>query len=197
MMSDARSGAVSPPVVPSPGRNVIFLVGYRGTGKSNVARLLADKLGWTWRDADTLIEERARQSIRQIFESEGETGFRQRESAVLAELCRAQRQVIATGGGVVLRAENRALLKESGLAVWLTADPGTIWQRIQADTATVDRRPHLTVGGLAEIKELLPIREPLYREVAQVAFDTTRRLPAQVAEEIVHWLTSRSPGASG
>jgi shikimate kinase len=195
MMPDSRSGAVAPAAPPD--RTVIFLVGYRGTGKSAVARLLAGALGWSWQDADAAIEERARQSIRQIFEAEGETGFRQREAAVLAELCRAQRQVVATGGGVVLRAENRALLKRSGLVVWLTADAGTIWQRIQADTATAQRRPSLTVGGLAEVKQLLPVREPLYREVADLVVDTVRRLPAQVVEEIVSWLGRRSPAASG
>jgi shikimate kinase len=195
MMPDSRSGAVAPAAPPD--RSVIFLVGYRGTGKSAVARLLAEALGWSWQDADAAIEEHAHQSIRQIFEIEGETGFRQREAAVLTELCRTQRQVVATGGGVVLRAENRTLLKRSGLVVWLTADAGTIWQRIQADTATAQRRPSLTVGGLAEVKQLLPVREPLYREVADFVVDTARRLPAQVVEEIVRWLGSRTPAASG
>src|SRR5262249_22263441 len=81
----------------------IFLVGPRGSGKTTVARLLAEALGWAWLDADALLEERAGKSIRAVFEAEGEGGFRERESALLAELCGRQRHVVATGGGVVLR----------------------------------------------------------------------------------------------
>jgi shikimate kinase len=164
--------------------SLVFLVGYRGTGKSTVARLLAQHLGWRWLDADDLIEQRAGRSIRQIFEAEGEAGFRRRESAVLEELCGLGRHVIATGGGVVLSAANRARLKAAGRVVWLTADVPTIRRRLEEDRATAERRPALTVGGLAEIEELLRAREPLYRSVADFAVDTSGRAPEEIAGAI-------------
>jgi shikimate kinase len=162
----------------------VFLVGYRGTGKSTVARLLAHHLGWPWVDADDVLERRAGLSVRQVFEAEGEAGFRRRESAVLGELCGLSRHVIATGGGVVLSATNRQRLKDAGRVVWLGADPLTIRRRLEADRTTAERRPALTVGGLAEIKELLRAREPLYRAVADLTVDTSGRTPEEVAADI-------------
>src|SRR5437764_624800 len=114
----------------------LFLVGYRGTGKTTVARILAQKMGWTWIDADAALEEHFGRSIRLIFEEEGEAGFRQKEAVLLKELCCFRDQVIATGGGVVLRAANRERLRAAGRVVWLTADAGVLWQRLQADATT-------------------------------------------------------------
>lgn len=90
---------------------LIFLIGYRGTGKSATARALAESLGWSWCDADQLLQDRFAKTIRQIFDEEGEAGFRDKETAILDELAARRRCVIATGGGVVLRPENRAKLK--------------------------------------------------------------------------------------
>jgi shikimate kinase len=173
---------------------LIFLVGYRCTGKTTVARLLAERLGWNWLDADALLEEQAGRTIRALFADEGEAEFRRRESAVLADLCRCQRHVIATGGGVVLSPENRARLREAGTVIWLTADAETIWQRLQADVSTAERRPALTVGGLAEIQQLLQVREPLYRACAGWSVDTAGRPPEEVAERILSAL-GRQPRA--
>src|SRR5438046_967396 len=103
--------------MPSSAAN-IFLIGYRGAGKTTVARLLADRLGWDWLDADALLEAQHGRSVRTIFQEEGEGGFRTKEALVLEQLCRGQRQVIATGGGVVLRPENRDRLRASGWVVW-------------------------------------------------------------------------------
>jgi shikimate kinase len=162
----------------------VFLVGPRGSGKTTVARLLAAELGWAWVDADVLLEARAGLSIRDIFAAEGEAGFRRREADMLAELCALESHVIATGGGVVLRAENRALLKRSGVVVWLTGDIDTLWGRITADATTAARRPTLTVGGRAEVAELVAAREPLYRECADVVIDTTGRSPGEIVEAV-------------
>jgi shikimate kinase len=172
----------------------LFLVGYRGTGKTTVARLLAHHLGWQWVDADDVLEQRAGMTIRQVFEAEGEAGFRRRESAVLEELCGLKGHVIATGGGVVLAAANRARLKAAGRVVWLTADPRTIRHRLETDRTTSERRPVLTVGGLAEIKELLRAREPLYRAVAHFSVDTSARHPEQVVQAILEGLGASSQG---
>ncbi|MCC6419541.1 MAG: shikimate kinase [Gemmataceae bacterium] len=166
-------------------QTVIFLVGYRGTGKSTVARLLAERLGWDWVDADAVLEERYGQTIRQIFAAEGETGFRDKEDAVLEDLSRGQRRVIATGGGVILRETNRQRLRAAGRVVWLVADARTIWERLQRDPTTGERRPALTVGGLAEVEQLLQVREPLYRACADLVVDTVGRSPAEVVAAIL------------
>ncbi len=165
--------------------SLIFLVGYRGTGKSTVARLLAAQLGWEAVDADLLLEARAGRTIRQVFAEEGESGFREREAALLAEICRGQRQVVATGGGIVLRPENRERLREAGWVVWLTADALTLFQRLQADPATQERRPTLTVGGLAEIEQLLRVRNPLYHACADWTTSTVGRSPEEVVRVIL------------
>ena len=143
----------------------VFLIGYRATGKTTVARILAELLGWTCVDADQVLEERHGRTIRRIFAEEGEAGFRDKEAALLEEFCNKERQVIATGGGVVLRESNRQRLQGAGWVVWLTADAQTLWQRLQGDPTSMERRPPLTVGGLAEIEEVLRLREPLYQSL--------------------------------
>jgi len=167
----------------------LFLIGMRGSGKSTIARLVAHELGWSWLDADDELEKRYGQSIRAIFTAEGEAGFREKESAVLAQLCRLPRHVIATGGGIVLRECNRALLRSSGRIVWLTADIETLWQRVQADIATTERRPPLTIGGRAEMEEIIQLREPLYRQCADYVVNTTGREPNEIAAEILRWMS--------
>jgi shikimate kinase len=169
----------------SPCHRVIFLVGYRGTGKTTVARLLAERLGRPWLDADAVLEERAGRTIRAVFAEEGEAGFRRRESAVLEDLCRCPGHVIATGGGVVLSPDNRARLRAAGAVVWLTADAETIGRRLRGDASTAERRPALTVGGPEEVRQLLRVREPFYRECAHHRLDTAGRDPGEVAEAIV------------
>src|SRR5262249_29836393 len=115
----------------------------------------------------------------------GETGFRDKESAVLADLCRIRRHVIATGGGVVLSPENRQLLRRSGWCVWLTADVETLWQRLQDDPTSPERRPQLTVGGIKEIAEVLRAREELYRGCANFTVQTGGRSPQVVVADIL------------
>ncbi len=164
---------------------MIFLIGPRGSGKSTVAVLLAEQLGWGWADADACLEERAGRSIRQVFAEEGEAGFREREAAVLAELCGRERCVVATGGGVVLRDDNRARLRAAGRCVWLTADAATLRRRLQGDATTTERRPDLTVGGIAEIEEVLRVREPLYRACSDLWVDTADREPDEITRFIL------------
>ena len=166
---------------------MIFLIGYRGTGKSTVARLLGARLGWDWRDADAVLEAKFGRSITEIFQSDGEAKFRELEAAVLVELCKLSRLVIATGGGVVLREANRELMRQTGRVIWLKADVDTIWKRIQSDAAEGRSRPPLTVGGRTEIEQLLRVRERLYRATAEFSVETANR----TAEEIVDEITAR------
>ena len=163
----------------------IYLIGYRGTGKSTVGPLLAARLGWRFVDADELLERRAGRTIQEVFAAEGETGFRDREQAILNELATLEKHVIATGGGVILRPANRERLRASGLVAWLAASPATIWQRLQADPTTASRRPTLSQGGLAEVEEKLRQREPLYRETALCEIDTEARSPEALADAIL------------
>lgn len=173
----------------------IYLIGYRGTGKSTVAPLLARQLGsdWSWLDLDTELETRAGCSIAELFATEGEAGFRHREARLLGEVARREKQVVATGGGVVLRPENRRILDE-GLNVWLTASAETIAQRVEQDQATTSRRPNLTAkGGLEEIRQLLQQRVPLYQELADLVLDTELASADSLAEKIAGAWRSRGP----
>ncbi|HZY88714.1 MAG TPA: shikimate kinase, partial [Gemmataceae bacterium] len=165
--------------------HLVILIGPRGSGKTTVARLLAGRLGWAAADADEVLEARQGRSVRALFAAEGEAAFRDHEAAVLAELCRLRGHVIATGGGVVLRPENRELLRRSGWVVWLSADADTLWGRMQADGTTAERRPPLLGGGRKEVVEVLAAREPLYRACADLAVRTDGRSPEEVAEEIL------------
>jgi shikimate kinase len=162
-----------------------FLIGYRGAGKTTVARLLAERLGWSALDMDEALEGCHGRSIRTIFAEEGEAGFRSKEAELLEQLCAARQQVIATGGGVVLLPENRQRLRAAGHVIWLTADPATLWQRLEADASTSERRPDLSVGGLAEVEQLLQARERWYRDCAHQIVSTAGHSPQEVADAIV------------
>jgi shikimate kinase len=164
----------------------IFLIGYRGTGKTTVGRLLADRLGWTFADCDDHIEAGAGKSIADLFAAEGEAGFRDREAAVLRDLGSRGNIVIATGGGVVLRPTNREYLQSSGFVAWLTARPETVWVRLQLDPTTSARRPNLTpLGGIEEVRALVAAREPLYRVSAHFIADADAPSPETVAAAIL------------
>ena len=172
---------------------ILFLIGLRGSGKSTVGRLLADRLGVPFHDADAMLEAAAKKSIREMIASEGEPAFRDLEEQILAKLIAKGPAVIATGGGVILREANRRRIRESGKAIWLTADVATLSARLAADPGTADRRPNLTVGGRAEIEELLKAREPIYRACANCIVDTAGRSPEQIAGDILlAWSTSSS-----
>ena len=164
----------------------LFLIGYRGSGKTTVAAALAGELGWPWIDADAELERRAGKSIKQIFDDGGEPAFRDLESAVVADLAQRDQYVIALGGGAVLREQNRKALQGRGCVVWLRASPDTLAARIAADATTAERRPNLTgQGGLVEIRELLAVRTPIYEACADVTIDADGRTPAEIVREIV------------
>jgi shikimate kinase len=175
------------------GDSPIFLIGYRGTGKTSVARELAARLGIDWVDADDIVERDAGKNIAAIFAEGGEAVFRDWEARAVAALSRPsteletgqRRAVIALGGGAVLREENRRVISGAGPVVWLTASVDTILERVAADSSTASRRPNLTTaGGRAEIESLLAVRTPLYRECATLVVDTESKTAAEVADEI-------------
>ena len=177
---------------------ILSLIGYRGTGKTTVARHLALRLGWDWVDADVEIELRAGKSIRAIFEDDGEPAFRDLETTIITELAGRDRLVVAAGGGAILRPQNRQALAAGGPRVWLAASPATIQARIEADETTRQRRPSL-IGGttlVEEIERLLAVRLPLYRESASLEIDTEGKTPAEIAAEIAQRLQLTAPPES-
>ncbi len=157
---------------------IITLIGYRGTGKTTIARPLAERLGWSAIDADVELERRAGRSIREIFASDGEPEFRRRERETLCDLLQQDRLVIAAGGGAILNPQTRTDFRAAGPVVWLKASVDTIEYRLHGDASTRERRPNLTSsGGRAEIEQMLAFREPLYRECATLIVETDRPLP--------------------
>jgi shikimate kinase len=169
---------------------ILTLIGYRATGKTTLARLLAERLGWDWIDADVEIENRAGKSITRVFAEQGESAFRDLEAEVIADLCRRDRLVLAAGGGAPLRLESRRAMRAAGKVVWLMAQPTTILARMTGDTTTVARRPSLSDRApLDEIVELLKIRNPIYNEAADRVVDTEGRTPEALVEEIIEKLS--------
>lgn len=165
----------------------IVLVGPMGAGKSTIGRLLANALSFPFKDSDHVIEEKSGADIPWIFDVEGEVGFRDRETAVLKELMGLDQVVLATGGGIVLREENRKLLDTADVVVYLTTDPEYLVQR----TAKDKKRPLLQVDDPRQkILALVKERDPLYREVATDVIVTDTRSPKVVVQQIMSILNS-------
>lgn len=163
----------------------MVLIGYRGTGKSAVGRLLADRLGLAFYDTDELVEMRGGQTIRALVEEKGWESFRQREKEVLRELSGIDAAVIATGGGAVLDPENVRLLKRKGRLIWLDADVQTLIARMQADTNNEQRRPSLTGSEPAdETFAVMAARAPFYREATDLCVDTSGKSLDEIVDEI-------------
>ncbi len=166
----------------------LYLVGPMGAGKTTIGRHLAKFLQREFVDLDAEIEVRCGADIPWIFDVEGEQGFRDRESALLQEVAGRQGLVVATGGGIVLRAENRLLLKEHGLAIYLSVTPRELYERTRNDL----HRPLLQVPNRrAVIDRLVAERDPLYREVATLTYSGGRRGARGAAEEILRAIQAR------
>jgi len=176
----------------------VTLIGYRGSGKSSVATLLAERLGCGWSDADEVLERETGSSIAALIGSRGEGFFRDREAELLGRLLVEEPGVLATGGGVILRAENRSLLRRKGRpVVWLTAPAAVLRERLAADPATAARRPALTGGDvLDEVAGALAAREPLYRQTADALIDVADASPDELATSIAAWLARRPTTAA-
>lgn len=168
----------------NPPRDNIILIGFMGSGKSSVGRMIAKRLRFQFVDTDGIVEERARLTISDIFAGPGgETAFRDRETAALESLLvSTRRHVIATGGGIVTEPRNLPLLQQLGWVVLLQAEPDEIFRRV----ARNHDRPLLKVKDpRARVHEMLATREPLYRQAADFVIDSTGKRREDVAESVV------------
>lgn len=176
----------------------IILVGLMGAGKSTIGRQLARRFNLEFYDSDKTIEARTGVPIPTIFEMEGEQGFRDREEQIIAELTQLRGVVIATGGGSILRANNRLALKESGKVVYLRASAEQLYNRIHHDK----NRPLMqTDNPLQTLRNLLQAREAHYLEVADLIVPTGKQKVAYIVNLIaqklnqlqdVHYANARS-----
>lgn len=161
-----------------------------GAGKSTIGRLLAKELRLLFKDSDKEIELRCGANIPWIFDKEGEPGFRDREQAMIAELCALDGVVLATGGGAVMREANRQALHQGGRVIYLHA---SVKQQV-GRTARDRNRPLLrTANPEATLRALLEARDPLYREIADLVVETDERPPRMVVIDILERLQQLPP----
>ena len=166
----------------------IYLVGLMGAGKTTIGRSLAKRLSLSFVDTDKEIEARTGVTIPTIFEIEGEDGFRKREAQVIAETSAKSGLVVATGGGGVLREENRVNMRLGGFVIYLNVPPQTLWERTRNDR----NRPLLLVTDpLLKLNQLFAIRDPLYREVANLIVDGSRMNAQGVLQFLLKVISER------
>ncbi len=162
----------------------ITLIGFMGSGKSTVGRALAGRRDWRFVDTDEVISRTAGRDIPTLFAEEGEAKFRDRETQIVLGVCAGQRQVIATGGGAILRPENVAALRGAGVVIWLTARPDVVVARTRH---RAQERPLLAAGmadPLAHVLQMLGERGPLYQAAAHLIVDTSDRSLQAIVREI-------------
>lgn len=169
-------------------KSSIALVGFMGTGKTAVGRMLAAKTGKEFIELDAVIAARAGRDIPEIFRVEGEIGFRQREIEAVCEVAGKKNVVIACGGGVVLNKINIDRLRRECAIVCLTASPAAILLRTSADKGG---RPLLDVADRArQVMEMMAFRRPYYKAAADITINTSRLRPEKVAERIIEKLSA-------
>ncbi len=178
------------PVQEKLGNTNIILVGMMGAGKTTIGKSLAQMLAKEFVDSDHEIQERTGVKIPVIFEIEGEAGFRKRESEVLIELVKKNNIVLATGGGAVLSQENRQLLRESGIVIYLRASISDLHRRTRHDK----NRPLLKSQNLyARLNELYIQRDAYYRETAHIIIDSGKQGVRQLIQKLINRLNSINP----
>jgi len=171
----------------------IVLIGFRGTGKSTVGKLLANRLERDFIDSDKYIEDSTGKTIKHIFEGDGEEGFRKIEADIIAKLSRMDNKIIAVGGGAILRKDNVRNLKDNGFLVLLEATPEIIHNRITQDEKTARQRPSLTdKTPLDEIKHLLEQRESPYKNAADYTINTSYVTCEDIVNEIIATIKKQS-----
>jgi shikimate kinase len=166
----------------------IYLVGLMGAGKTTIGRSLARRLELDFIDTDRELETRTGVSIPTIFEIEGEEGFRKRESQLILDISGERGRVVATGGGGVLREENRRNMRASGFVVYLDVPPHILWERTRHDR----NRPLLQVADpLAKLTQLFVTRDPLYREAAHLVMNAECVAPQGILQHLLKELSER------
>ncbi len=172
----------------------LFLIGYRGSGKSTVGRGLSDALQRALIDTDKQIEASVGREIKLIFEQTGEAGFRDLEDAAVKEASESETAaIVSLGGGAILREANRELIRRHGKCVWLRGSADSLFARISGDPSSLTSRPDLSDrGGFEEVVEMLKTREPFYADLADLAVDTDEKAPDELVSEIVHWLKTQA-----
>jgi len=172
----------------------LFLIGYRCTGKSSVGRSLAATLGRSFIDTDSLVVSENGMSIREIVVSRGWEAFRRLEHTTLQQVCTMGRRVVATGGGIVLDADNVKLMKKNGRIIWLKASSETIKARMLQDQTSEALRPALTsTDSISEIEETLAERVPLYQHAMDFSVDTDNVRLDAIADFIIENLNRLDP----
>lgn len=164
---------------------IIYLTGYRATGKTSTGKALAEKLGISFIDADEELVRIEGRTVAEMVADKGWDYFRDRESEVLKQISFSESCVVATGGGVILRPENIDVMQKTGRVIWLKAGIETIAARMTGDAMTANQRPSLSGKGVIdEIRDVLEQRLPLYEKAAQLVIDTDGKNPEQVCDEI-------------
>jgi len=164
----------------------IFLIGYRCTGKTSVGKALGQSLNLPFIDADAELVRKNSMTISNMVAEHGWEFFREKERLIIKSLCSLKNHVIATGGGAVLNPENVTAMKETGAVIWLKASTEIIQSRILYDMKTQEQRPALTDKDLmAEIKETLAFRNPLYENAANLSIDTDSLNIDEICQNII------------
>lgn len=163
----------------------IYLVGFMGSGKSTVGKLLATKLSLTFIDVDKLIEKKENRSIKEIFEKEGESYFRNLEKIEINNLSKSKGYVVSTGGGLGADLDNMKVMRETGNVIWLDVTLNTILERCKND----ENRPLLKLPP-ADLKKLYENRKKIY-SLANIRINADRKNPNQIVEEIINKLRGR------
>ncbi len=187
-----RDGAMGGTMGEPMNKKLIYLVGMMGTGKSTVGRCLAEQMGGSFIDLDQYIEEREQSSIAEIFQNCGEAYFRDLESSVIQEVANNCPQaspyvVVATGGGAFERSENRRIINDSGIAVWLRTKPETMAARLADDTSRPLLHGETEQSLLNKITQLLERRSTNYQQ-AEIHLDTDGKSAADICNELIRML---------
>ena len=167
----------------------LFLTGYRCSGKTTIGKSIARTIDWSFVDSDLLVTQKSGKSIQNIIDTQGWNAFRRMERSALKQICANDRQVVATGGGVVLDDANIKAMQASGMVIWLDAGAETIQERMLQDKSSENFRPALTdKGRMEEIEDMLLQRKPYYESASDFAINTDGISVNEITQRIIEKL---------